>query len=89
MGSEMCIRDSDGVNLSQPQQSVSSDHYVYAFAIDDTADFNRVSAAISRAVLTSGGELYAISRTQRDLESLFKQVTTENTEAGEVVSNAA
>ena len=86
---ERLTAEIDGVHLSQPQQSVSSDHYVYAFAIDDTADFNRVSAAISRAVLTSGGELYAISRTQRDLESLFKQVTTENTEAGEVVSNAA
>jgi len=84
------LKSSNQLSLeTQPQQSVSSGHYVYAFAIDDTTDFNRVSAAMSRAVLTSGGELYAISRAQRNLESLFKQVTAENTEAGEVVSNAA
>ena len=88
---ERLTAEIEGVHLGQPQQGVSSDHFVYAFAIDDTADFNRVSAAVSRAVLTSGGELYAISRTQRDLESLFKQVanSTENTEAREGISNAA
>lgn len=43
-----------------------------------------ISAAVARAVIDAGGELYQLQRDQRDLESLFRELTR-----GEGVSHAA
>ncbi len=85
------VSEIDGIHLSQPQQSTANGSYAYTFSVDDSADFNRVTASLSRAVLAHGGDLFAINRAQRNLETLFKQValTPDTTEAKEAISDAA
>lgn len=70
----------EGVQIIKPQHDTPQGSYQYVFAVDESADFHQISAAIARGVLSGGGELYAISRAQRDLEALFKQ-GIESTEA--------
>lgn len=85
------ISSVDGVQIVTPQYGTANRSYQYVFAIDEAVNFNEVSAAISRGVLSVGGELYAISRTQRDLEALFRQVaesSEDDTQEGDVLNAA-
>lgn len=85
------ITEINGVKLVKPQQSTANGSYLYTFAVDKPSDFNSVSAAISRGVLGCGGELYAITRTERNLESLFTEIVNQPStiENQEELSHAA
>ena len=81
----------EGLELLEASPDNPQDSNQYLFSIDESKNFNRVSAAVSRAVLAEGGDLYAISRARRDLEALFRQIAEvpEATQQAEDATHAA
>ncbi len=56
-----------------PQQSDPEHHY--RLTMTEGSDRNSVGAAVARAVVTAGADLYQLQTEHRDLETLFREVS--------------
>lgn len=66
------------------------DGYLYRCSLNDQQLLKPVSAALAGATLQAGAELYQLQPEQRDLETLFREVSqTPSTQQHEEISDAA
>lgn len=62
----------------------------YRLQIDENADRNAVLSSLAKAIVSSGAELYRLQSEQRDLETLFREVSeAPDTSSTEELSHAA
>lgn len=70
--------------------TVREDGYLYRCSIKDRQLLNSVSAALAASILQAGAELYRLQPEQRDLETLFREVSqTPSASQHEDISDAA
>ena len=49
--------------------------HCYRLRLAEASDFNAVNAAIAKAIVDAGADLYRLQTEHRDLESLFREVS--------------
>ncbi|WKT61483.1 ABC transporter ATP-binding protein [Microbulbifer thermotolerans] len=79
------LRSVDGVASVEQLQEEGG----YRLALAEGADLRAVSAALAKVVVEAGGQLYRLQPEQRDLESLFRQVSETGAMAKEELKDAA
>jgi ABC-2 type transport system ATP-binding protein len=65
-----------GVVGASPLPTESGAPYGYRLELDGGGDLHAVCAGVTRSLLAAGAELYELRREQRDLETLFREVST-------------
>ncbi|MCX2834158.1 ABC transporter ATP-binding protein [Microbulbifer thermotolerans] len=79
------LRSVDGVASVEQLQEEGG----YRLALAEGADLRAVSAALAKVVVEAGEQLYRLQPEQRDLESLFRQVSETGAMAKEELKDAA
>lgn len=69
----------DGVNAADLSLVSAEDSlHSYRLVLSDSQDHRQVCAALAKAIIGAGAELYQINSEKRDLETLFKEVNKGN-----------
>lgn len=83
----------DGVDAVDLQKQEGNAHH-YRLGLGENADRNKVASAVAKAIVSKGDELYQLQAEHRDLETLFREVSTApsantHVKSQEGLSNAA
>lgn len=76
-----------GLQAEQIDCVAGANHYV--LKLQPNEDHRSLSASIARAIAVAGGELYSLHVTQRDLESLFGEVSAPDLGSAKEMSHVA
>ena len=63
------------------QQSTSKHMYSYRLEFDQSTNHNELAAAIIKALTNQGVDIYSLAPVQQDLESVFRQINSVNTDS--------
>lgn len=77
----------DHIDSSQQDES-TSDHYQYTITLKHKKQFDKVASQLAQKVIEGGYLLYHLSREKQDLETIFRQVNSQNNATQEVANVA-